>query len=71
MERDIVFLLSDECPTTCMVIEVFVLPLGAVTAICDVSQRIQDNTRRHENHLQLCRVQKLLKGRKTKVLAAG
>ncbi|KAF3859446.1 hypothetical protein F7725_021845 [Dissostichus mawsoni] len=44
---------------------------SAVTAICDVSQRIQDNTRRHENHLQLCRVQKLLKGRKTKVLAAG
>ncbi|XP_063761137.1 rho guanine nucleotide exchange factor 39 isoform X1 [Eleginops maclovinus] len=44
---------------------------SAVTAICGVSQRIQDNTRRHENHLQLCRVQKLLKGRKTKVLAAG
>ncbi|KAK1906225.1 Rho guanine nucleotide exchange factor 39 [Dissostichus eleginoides] len=44
---------------------------SAVAAICDVSQRIQDNTRRHENHLQLCRVQKLLKGRKTKVLAAG
>ncbi|XP_034073546.1 LOW QUALITY PROTEIN: rho guanine nucleotide exchange factor 39 [Gymnodraco acuticeps] len=44
---------------------------SAVTAICDVSYRIQDNTRHHENHLQLCRVQKLLKGRKTKVLAAG
>ncbi|KAM9334532.1 rho guanine nucleotide exchange factor 39 [Symphorus nematophorus] len=43
----------------------------AVTAICAVSQRIQNNTQRHENHLQLCRVQKLLKGRKTKVLAAG
>ncbi|XP_070710162.1 rho guanine nucleotide exchange factor 39 [Pempheris klunzingeri] len=43
----------------------------AVTAICEVSQRIQNNTRSHENHLQLCRVQKLLKGRKTKVLAAG
>ncbi|XP_037617124.1 rho guanine nucleotide exchange factor 39 isoform X1 [Sebastes umbrosus] len=43
----------------------------AVTAICEVSQRIQNNTRRHENHLQLCRVQKLLKGRKTKVSAAG
>ncbi|XP_038594969.1 rho guanine nucleotide exchange factor 39 isoform X2 [Micropterus salmoides] len=43
----------------------------AVTAICEVSQRIQNNTRCHENHLQLCRVQKLLKGRKTKVLAAG
>ncbi|XP_032361276.1 rho guanine nucleotide exchange factor 39 isoform X2 [Etheostoma spectabile] len=43
----------------------------AVSAVCDVSQRIQDNARCHENHLQLCRVQKLLKGRKTKVLAAG
>ncbi|XP_074554445.1 rho guanine nucleotide exchange factor 39 isoform X1 [Halichoeres trimaculatus] len=43
----------------------------AVDAVCEVSQRIQNNTRRHENHLQLCRVQKLLKGRKTKVLAAG
>ncbi|XP_071358587.1 rho guanine nucleotide exchange factor 39 isoform X2 [Trachinotus anak] len=43
----------------------------AVTAVSEVSQRIQNNTRRHENHLQLCRVQKLLKGRKTKVLAAG
>ncbi|XP_069012505.1 rho guanine nucleotide exchange factor 39 [Embiotoca jacksoni] len=43
----------------------------AVAAVCEVSQRIQDNTRCHENHLQLCRVQKLLKGRKTKVLAAG
>ncbi|XP_050933624.1 rho guanine nucleotide exchange factor 39 [Lates calcarifer] len=43
----------------------------AVTAVCEVSQRIQNNTRRHENHLQLCRVQKLLKGRKTKVLSAG
>ncbi|XP_067437804.1 rho guanine nucleotide exchange factor 39 [Thunnus thynnus] len=42
----------------------------AVVAVCEVSQRIQNNTRRHENHLQLCRVQKLLKGRKTKVLAA-
>eukprot|EP00064_Thunnus_orientalis_P002428 superscaffoldBa00000177_g2435 len=44
--------------------------MGAVAAVCEVSQRIQNNTRRHENHLQLCRVQKLLKGRKTKVLAA-
>uniref|UniRef100_UPI0037E96EBF rho guanine nucleotide exchange factor 39 n=1 Tax=Semicossyphus pulcher TaxID=241346 RepID=UPI0037E96EBF len=43
----------------------------AVDHVCEVSQRIQNNTRRHENHLQLCRVQKLLKGRKTKVLAAG
>ncbi|XP_059182286.1 rho guanine nucleotide exchange factor 39 [Centropristis striata] len=43
----------------------------AVSAICEVSQRIENNTRCHENHLQLCRVQKLLKGRKTKVSAAG
>ncbi|XP_071397116.1 rho guanine nucleotide exchange factor 39 [Centroberyx affinis] len=43
----------------------------AVTAVSEVSQRIQDNARSHENHLQLRRVQKLLKGRKTKVLAAG
>ncbi|XP_017281783.1 rho guanine nucleotide exchange factor 39 isoform X2 [Kryptolebias marmoratus] len=43
----------------------------AAAAVCEVSQRIQDNTQRHENHLQLCRVQKMLKGRKTKVLAAG
>ncbi|XP_062300168.1 rho guanine nucleotide exchange factor 39 [Scomber scombrus] len=43
----------------------------AVTAVCEVSQRIQNNTRCHENHLQLCRVQKLLKGRKTKVSASG
>ncbi|XP_029351217.1 rho guanine nucleotide exchange factor 39 isoform X2 [Echeneis naucrates] len=43
----------------------------AVTAVCEVSQRIENNTLHHENHLQLRRVQKLLKGRKTKVLAAG
>lgn len=43
----------------------------AVAAVCEVSQRIQDNAQRHENHLQLCRVQKLLKGRKTRVLAPG
>ncbi|TMS02887.1 rho guanine nucleotide exchange factor 39 isoform X1 [Larimichthys crocea] len=43
----------------------------AVTAVCVVSQRIHNNNQCHENHLQLCRVQKLLKGRKTKVLAAG
>ncbi|XP_068163094.1 rho guanine nucleotide exchange factor 39 isoform X2 [Antennarius striatus] len=43
----------------------------AVAAVGAVSQRIHSNRRRHENHLQLCRVQKLLKGRKTKVLAAG
>ncbi|XP_044042386.1 rho guanine nucleotide exchange factor 39 isoform X1 [Siniperca chuatsi] len=43
----------------------------AVTAMCEVSLHIQNNTRCHENHLQLYRVQKLLKGRKTKVLAAA
>lgn len=43
----------------------------AVSAVSEVSLRIENNTRRHENHLQLCRVQKLLKGRKTKVLAPG
>ncbi|XP_077957535.1 rho guanine nucleotide exchange factor 39 isoform X1 [Gasterosteus aculeatus] len=43
----------------------------AVDAVNEVFQRIQNNTRRHENHLQLCRVQKLLKGKKTKVLAEG
>ncbi|XP_061085757.1 rho guanine nucleotide exchange factor 39 isoform X1 [Conger conger] len=44
---------------------------GAVKAISAVAQRIQDNARSQENHLQLLRVQKLLKGRKTKVLAPG
>ncbi|KAM8908049.1 rho guanine nucleotide exchange factor 39 isoform 2-T2 [Spinachia spinachia] len=43
----------------------------AVDAVNEVFQRIQNNTRRHENHLQLCRVQKLLKGKRTKVLAEG
>ncbi|XP_061769212.1 rho guanine nucleotide exchange factor 39 isoform X1 [Nerophis ophidion] len=43
----------------------------AVAAVELLHQRIQNNTRCHENHLQLCRVQKLLKGRKTKVFAAG
>lgn len=43
----------------------------AVKAVSEVSQRIQDNARSHENHLQLRRVQKLLKGQKTKVLAPG
>lgn len=56
-----------------MIIQMFVcvFAVGAVTAVSKVSQRIQNNTQCHENHLQLCRVQKLLKGRKTKVLAAG
>lgn len=49
----------------------FFCAAGAVAAVEELHQRIQNNTRRHENHLQLCRVQKLLKGRKTKVLAAG
>uniref|UniRef100_A0A3P9LFZ6 Rho guanine nucleotide exchange factor 39 n=1 Tax=Oryzias latipes TaxID=8090 RepID=A0A3P9LFZ6_ORYLA len=39
--------------------------------VSKVFQRIEDNTRRHENHLQLCRVQKLLKGKRTKILTAG
>ncbi|XP_061570612.1 rho guanine nucleotide exchange factor 39 [Cololabis saira] len=43
----------------------------AVTAVSQLSQRIQDNARRHDNHLQLCRVQKLLKGRRMRVQAAG
>ncbi|KAL7882644.1 hypothetical protein SRHO_G00003020, partial [Serrasalmus rhombeus] len=41
----------------------------AVKAVSEVAQRIQDNARSHENHLQLRRVQKLLKGRKTRLLA--
>lgn len=45
--------------------------VGAMTAICEVSMHIENNTKCHENRLQLCRVQKLLKGQKTKVLAAG
>ncbi|KAL4660259.1 rho guanine nucleotide exchange factor 39 [Arapaima gigas] len=44
---------------------------GAVKAVSEVAQRIQDNARSHENHLQLRRVQRLLKGQKTKVLAPG
>jgi hypothetical protein len=42
-----------------------------VKLISEVSQRIQDNARSHDNHLQLRRVQRLLKGRKTKVEAPG
>lgn len=61
-----------ECPHMCNNTNVcLVFVVEAVTAICEVSQRIQNNTQCHENHLQLRRVQKLLKGRKTKVLAAG
>ncbi|XP_029016638.1 rho guanine nucleotide exchange factor 39 isoform X2 [Betta splendens] len=43
----------------------------ALNVVCTVSQRIENNTRCYENHLQLCRVQKLLKGQQMKVLAAG
>ncbi|XP_056281182.1 rho guanine nucleotide exchange factor 39 isoform X2 [Pseudoliparis swirei] len=44
---------------------------SAVTAVDGVFRRIQKNGRCHENHLQLCRVQKLLKGQKTKLSAPG
>ncbi|XP_041057985.1 rho guanine nucleotide exchange factor 39 [Carcharodon carcharias] len=44
---------------------------NAVKAVSEVSQHIQDQTRRHENYLQMLRVQKLLKGRRSKVLAPG
>ncbi|XP_069482772.1 rho guanine nucleotide exchange factor 39 [Ambystoma mexicanum] len=44
---------------------------GAVKALSEVAQYIQDNARSHENYLQVVRVQKLLKGRKTKVLVPG
>ncbi|XP_042577837.1 rho guanine nucleotide exchange factor 39 isoform X2 [Cyprinus carpio] len=43
----------------------------AVKTISEVAQRIQDNARSHENHLQLRRVQKQLKGRKTRILTPG
>ncbi|XP_059361057.1 rho guanine nucleotide exchange factor 39-like [Carassius carassius] len=43
----------------------------AVKAVSEVAQRIQDNARSHENHLQLRRVQKQLKGRKTRILTPG
>ncbi|GAA6103228.1 rho guanine nucleotide exchange factor 39 isoform X1 [Tachysurus ichikawai] len=43
----------------------------AVSAVSEVAQCIQDNARSHENHLQLQRVQKLLKGRNTRLLAPG
>lgn len=50
---------------------VVVVVVGAMTAVCTVSQHIKENTWSHDNYLQLCRVQKLLTGQKTKVLAAG
>ncbi|XP_063073901.1 rho guanine nucleotide exchange factor 39 [Engraulis encrasicolus] len=43
----------------------------ALRAVSEVAQRVQDNARSHENHLQLRRVQKLLKGRKARLLAPG
>ncbi|XP_029681523.1 rho guanine nucleotide exchange factor 39 [Takifugu rubripes] len=43
----------------------------AATTVGGVSQRIQNNARHHDNHLQLCRVQKMMRGQKTKVLAKG
>ncbi|KAF4114747.1 hypothetical protein G5714_004970 [Onychostoma macrolepis] len=48
-------------------------PFGAeaVKAVSEVAQQIQDNARSHENHLQLRRVQKQLKGRKTRILTPG
>ncbi|XP_064358359.1 rho guanine nucleotide exchange factor 39-like isoform X1 [Dromaius novaehollandiae] len=42
-----------------------------VKCISEVSQWVQDIIRNRENSLQLLRVQKLLKGQKTKVLAPG
>lgn len=50
---------------------VYVWGPGAVSAVSKVAQRIQDDARSHENHLQLQRIQKLLKGRKTRLLAPG
>ncbi|XP_077565430.1 rho guanine nucleotide exchange factor 39 isoform X2 [Stigmatopora nigra] len=40
-----------------------------VAALDDMQQRIWSNSRRHQNHLQLRRVQKLLKGSQSQVLA--
>ncbi|XP_078276205.1 rho guanine nucleotide exchange factor 39 [Rhinoraja longicauda] len=44
---------------------------SAVRVISDAAQHIRDQARSQENHLQLLRVQKLLKGRRSKVLAPG
>lgn len=44
---------------------------GAVKSISKMSHWVRDTARSHENSLQLLRVQKLLKGRKVKVLAPG
>nr|XP_033793482.1 rho guanine nucleotide exchange factor 39 [Geotrypetes seraphini]XP_033793489.1 rho guanine nucleotide exchange factor 39 [Geotrypetes seraphini] len=44
---------------------------GPLRAITRVSQYIHDHARSHENHLELLRVQKLLKGRRTKLMKPG
>ncbi|XP_048410288.1 rho guanine nucleotide exchange factor 39 isoform X1 [Stegostoma tigrinum] len=44
---------------------------NAVKAVSEVSRHIQDQARSRENHLQMLRVQKMLKGRWSKVLAPG
>lgn len=44
---------------------------GAATAVGGLSRRIHSNARRHDNHLQLCRVQKMMRGQKIKVLTEG
>ncbi|KAJ7987978.1 hypothetical protein DPEC_G00318860 [Dallia pectoralis] len=43
----------------------------SLEAVSKVSQRIQENARSHDNQLQLRRVQKLLKGRRTKIIVPG
>lgn len=43
----------------------------AVKSVSEVSQWVQDIFDKRENSLQLHRVQKLLKGQKTRVLAPG
>uniref|UniRef100_A0A8C5E1H2 Rho guanine nucleotide exchange factor (GEF) 39 n=1 Tax=Gouania willdenowi TaxID=441366 RepID=A0A8C5E1H2_GOUWI len=43
----------------------------AVSAVGVVSLRALKNRRHHENHMQLCRVQKLLKNRRSRVVRAG
>ncbi|XP_060699202.1 rho guanine nucleotide exchange factor 39 isoform X1 [Hemiscyllium ocellatum] len=44
---------------------------NAVKAVSEVSRHVEDRARSHENHLQMLRVQKVLKGRWSKVLAPG
>lgn len=61
------------CPIQSLPLFHAMCPFGAeaVKAVSEVAQRIQDNARSHENHLQLRRVQKQLKGRKTRILTPG